>query len=370
MHGFSSLILSSILSAILPELGLCITDRAFLNVCNVGHDSGQRVQLAWVMLRLLVLVPWAAQAFPCTNTTSISCPTSPTAWQPPNRVHVAIRGEAFRGLTYGGPHKRAHACRGESETIQVAIARAQLLHIVELLERRNIHVDISLHTYSCHDVVNDVAEAQRLEHVLVDAYKHGRDRRVTLRIQPRENLAAHIPVRDAASFAAESAAAAVLIWRFDVIPGAEVRFAPSGTVPFVTYAGDWGLSYPAWFAPCAARIYAAGCYATSSRNIKENLHRLAPGLELRLEGVRLQDSRLPDFTAYREDYSRTGSAICRYLREYGGPPCLSPVEAKQRACERVARGLGGAPPGGISAKRYWPQACTQMICAAGWNCEE
>lgn len=234
MHGFSSLILSSILSAILPELGLCITDRAFLNVCNVGHDSGQRVQLAWVMLRLLVLVPWAAQAFPCTNTTSISCPTSPTAWQPPNRVHVAIRGEAFRGLTYGGPHKRAHACRGESETIQVAIARAQLLHIVEPLERRNIHVDISLHTYSCHDVVNDVAEAQRLEHVLVDAYKHGRDRRVTLRIQPRENLAAHIPVRDAASFAAESAAAAVLIWRFDVIPGAEVRFAPSGTVPFVT----------------------------------------------------------------------------------------------------------------------------------------
>jgi len=122
---------------------------------------------------------------------------------------------------------------------------------------------------------------------------------------------------------------------------------------------------------------------TCRSNIRRNLDLINAsepakdvGLVLRNEGCanptgcnRPAASGIPAFAVYREDYTEMGAAICRYLHGLGGPACLEPIAAKQRACGR------------ITPKRQWPHACAPakdeawqpreaMVCAreTGWVC--
>jgi len=183
----------------------------------------------------LLLGSAAATPLPCLDAkTTVTCGSAAwwrRDWKAPARVLVAFRGESFRGLSYGGPRKEQHACTPEAAAIQAATARAQLRWIVEPMEARGHRVDISLHTYACEQ------NATRLTRLLTDAYARPGSPPI-LRLLPRRGSSQDRPARDAAAHAASVDAAAVLVWRFDVVPGAVVDFlGPGPEAPFVAYSG-------------------------------------------------------------------------------------------------------------------------------------
>ena len=336
--------------------------------------------MAALLLRLHALGALFSDAaeLPCLDAaTTVRCDL---AMQRPRTtaVHVAFRGDSFRGLSYGAPGKLSHACGADAEAIQAATARAQLMFLVEPFEDRGVRVDVSLHTYACG------ANASRLADALVAAYRAGdANRTVSLRLLERRGSNQGTLLRSAAEAAAGGSYAAALLWRFDVVPSAELRDWAPGLHPFVAYAGDWALQFPGWFAACAAAIFRSDCVVASTSkfhgmlactcrsNVQAALD--AAGGDVSLEnagcanptGCRAPPGELPRFAVYRDDFTHVGAATCRFLEGLGGPPCLDPVAAKQRACARVA----AAP---------WPRACAPkddeagprdaMVCARGWRC--
>jgi hypothetical protein len=97
------------------------------------------------------------------------------------------------------------------------------MFLVEPFEDRGVRVDVSLHTYACG------ANGSFLADALVAAYRAGdANRTVSLRLLERRGSNQGTLLRSAAEAAAGGSYAAALLWRFDVVPSAELRdWAPS-----------------------------------------------------------------------------------------------------------------------------------------------
>jgi len=145
------------------------------------------------------------------------------------KVALVLRGEAFRGLSYGispsvGRFRRgktAFSCTAVSHRIQRALSASHVAHLVAPLEAAGLEVDVYLATYGCGGVTSDKEAAIALRH-LSKWYERNSTRTRVKRAEALDRAGAtqSTPVNVAMGWLRDGWPAggyrSVLIWRFDM----------------------------------------------------------------------------------------------------------------------------------------------------------
>ena len=164
-----------------------------------------------------VLLLHAAAAFQfhedkCEPTTSL-----PTA-EDSKRVAFILRGDAYRGLSYGSTargSKRGFMCTPFAVRIQRAISQSHVDYIIAPLEAAGFVVDVFFATYGCPD------DAEKKLDYLRGFYDRNRTRVVHIDRIPRPGATqatpANIAMKSLRRLWPKEGYRSVLIWRFDLV---------------------------------------------------------------------------------------------------------------------------------------------------------
>jgi hypothetical protein len=154
------------------------------------------------------------------------------------RIALALRGDAFRGLSFGtGSHKHAFYCTAEAHAIQKAMSAAHVEYLVKPMEAAGYAVDIYLATYGCTNMPNvSRGEAKRMHSSLISWYRGGAGNGNTagrtvyhelVDRQPGQNQSTGMQstmrllartMQAGLGSAAPAEYQSVLLWRLDVLP--------------------------------------------------------------------------------------------------------------------------------------------------------
>ena len=164
-----------------------------------------------------VLLLYAAAAFQfhenkCEPKTSL--PTSEDS----KRIAFILRGDAYRGLSYGSTargSKRGFMCTPFAVRIQRAISASHVDYIIAPLEAAGFRVDVFFATYGC--VENAEAQLERLK----GFYDRNHTRVVHVDRVPRPGATqatpANIAMKSLRRLWPKEGYRSVLIWRFDLV---------------------------------------------------------------------------------------------------------------------------------------------------------
>ena len=317
------------------------------------------------------------------------------------RVAFVLRGDAFRGLSYGvnvQGTKTGFYCTRASHQIQRAITASHVGHIITPLERAGWSVDVFLATYGCSGLVSDVNADAAMRHLTAWYSQNATVPRIRRsRAIERRGSTQATTVNVAMAWLRElwppKGYRAVLIWRLDMpalspigtisldAEGGDSRPTPptvecdrrretNSSAPtarpmacwcepycgwngrsrggwggyatrlgdaYYKYEDDWGFSFPGHLARCAVPVFESDCLGMQ-RGIQS--HECA--FRLARTGPVLHAAPTA-WTVYREDFSvgdeRSGATTCRLLRDvFDGPPCPeTPAAGRRAACLRIAR---------------------------------
>jgi hypothetical protein len=164
-----------------------------------------------------VLLLHAAAAFQfhedkCEPTTSL-----PTA-EDSKRIAFILRGDAYRGLSYGSTargSKRGFMCTPFAVRIQRAISASHVDYIIAPLEAAGFRVDVFFATYPC--ATDGEAQLERLK----GFYDRNRTRVVHVDRIPRPGATqatpANIAMKSLRRLWPKEGYRSVLVWRFDLV---------------------------------------------------------------------------------------------------------------------------------------------------------
>jgi hypothetical protein len=331
-----------------------------------------------------VLLLHAAAAFQfhenkCEPKTSL--PTSEDS----KRIAFILRGDAYRGLSYGSTargSKRGFMCTPFAVRIQRAISQSHVDYIIAPLEAAGFRVDVFFATYGC--VENAEAQLERLK----GFYDRNATRVVHVDRVPRPGATqatpANIAMKSLRRMWPKEGYRSVLIWRFDLVattpmgskmtklrpagntarcdpqldkdglarPARDFRcwcmpltvscdspagydaYVSHGDIAYLKYEDDWAFGFPGKLARCAVPVFESDALAMrtfiASHETNYRLAKTGPVLTVfpKRWGI------------YRTDYSPQGpDKLCRLLRDkFDGPPCPATAElGAKMACLRHAR---------------------------------
>ena len=334
----------------------------------------------------------------------------PTA-QNSRRVAFILRGDAYRGLSYGSTvrgSKVAFTCTPFAHRVQRAISASHVDYMIAPLEAAGFRVDVFLATYGC-----KTPDAPALLKRLEGFYNRNatRPRVVHVDVVPRtihatQATPANVAMKALRKLWPPGGYRSVLLWRFDLVATAPMGSIPfamkpagntaacdpqldrddsekpvrsfkcwckpltrdcespagydayvsAGDLAYLKYEDDWAFGFPGRLARCAVPVFESDALAMKTFIAShETNYRLAKTGPVLTAAPKRWGVYRTDYGGQSSGGGLSGARMCTFLRDtFGGPPCPENAEMGAKvACLRHARAANATSV--AEAKKHTPR---------------